>query len=380
MSKRKLSTKDKVLLILSIVSIVVIVLGVSVYYLMNVRLMKDKTGEVNLTPEIKTPEKVKDKSANFLVVGVGDDPAERESTNLTDTIMVVNIDFENKKASALQIPRDTYVGEETSTGKINAIYNQTKENWNYAGLQGLVDMIHKTFKLNIDHYVTVKMDGFQKLVDAVGGVTMDVPTDMELNGTFVKEGKQTLNGKQAIAVVRTRNVYANADLGRLDTQKIFVSALADKVLNLGPAQMTKLIPLMFNSVSTDLTLNDALKYYNTMSDFNLSNMVMMTVPGVGDMVDGQSVYCVYPERTTALINKYFKNLSTPITKEQLELVESGTYEPEITPEEMQKIAYLSDIKNGVETEVSYGETNNQNQTSQDDNTQTNNNGTDSESN
>ena len=356
MAKRRLSIKNKILLILSIFMIIAITTGVSASYLMNVRLMQDKTGEVNLTPEIKTPEKIQDKSVNFLVVGIGDDPNERESTQLTDTIMVVNLDFENKKASALQIPRDTYVADATSTGKINAIYNQTSENWSYAGLQGLVDMIYKTFKLNIDHYVTLQMDGFKKLVDEIGGVTMNVPVDMELNGTYVSAGEQTLNGEQAIAVVRTRNVYATADLGRLDTQKLFMSSLVDKCLTLGPTQMTKLIPIMFNSVSTDLTLNEAIKYYNSVADFDLSNMIMMTVPGVPDYVDGQSVYCVYPERTTALINKYFKSHSDPITSDQLELAYTGIYEPEITPEEMQEVAYLSDLKNGVETEVAYGET------------------------
>lgn len=357
MAKKVLSTKDKVLLIVSILLIVVITLGIGVYYLMNARLVEDKTGTVEFTPEVKTPEKVQDKSTNFLVIGVSDDEAERESTQLTDTIMVVNFDFENKKISALQIPRDTYVGEFASLGKINSVYSQTPENWAYSGMQGLIDIIYKTFKINIDHYVAVRMDGFRDLVDAIGGVTMDVPTDMELNGTFVPKGVQTLNGKQAIAVVRTRNVYPTQDIGRLDTQKLFVSAMADKVLQLGPVEMTKIIPIMFKTVSTDLTLNEALKYYNTVADFDLSNMVMMTVPGVPDYVDGYSVYCVYPERTTALINKYFKTHSEPITSDMLEIVDTGTYEPEITPEEMQDVAYLSDLKDGKETEVPYIEEN-----------------------
>lgn len=356
MSNSKMSLRDKVLLILSIITIIVIILGVAVYYLMNTKITKkDETGEVKLTTEIKTPEVVQDKSANFLIVGVSDDPNERSSTRLTDTIMVVNVDFEHKKASALQIPRDTYVGNATSTGKINAIYSQKPDKWNYSGLQGLVDMVYKTFKLNIDHYITMQMDGFREIVDAIGGVTMNVPVNMELNGTRVKAGEQTLNGKQAIAVVRTRNVYANADIGRLDTQKLFITALADKILSLDPIQMAKLIPIILKSVSTDITLNDALKYYNTASGIDLSNVVMMTVPGVPKMIKGQSVYCVYPQRTTALINKYFKQHSEQITPEQLEL-SNKVAEPAITPEEMENIAYLSDLKNGVDTEVTYSQT------------------------
>lgn len=360
---KKISKKDKIILISSILGIIVILLGIAFYFVMYTKLFQDKSiGEVSITSEVKTPETVKEKSVNFLVVGIGDDESERASTNLTDTIMVVNLDFENKKISGLQIPRDTYVGDLAALGKINSVFNQSPEYYTHTGMQGLIDIVHKTFKINIDHYVAIKMDGFKNLVDAVGGVTMDVPADMELNGTYVSAGKQTLDGKQAIAVVRTRNVYATQDIGRLDTQKIFISALVDKMFTLGPVEMVKLVPTIFSTLSTDLTLNDMLKYYNSVSGFDLSNMVMMTVPGVPDNVDGYSVYCVYPERTTALINKYFNAHSTPITPDMLEL-QSDVYELEITEDELQDIKNLDDIKNGQETEVPYLE-NNTNSTSE----------------
>ncbi len=253
MSKRKLSTAEKAVIAVAGVLIGISVFVVAAMVLMNVSLLKDQSGRGNVTvaDEIKTPTVIKEKVVNFLIVGVADDPSERDSTSLTDTIMVASIDVEKNSISVLQIPRDSYVGNETPTGKINAIYKQDPDDWDYAGLEGLMQMIHEMFQINIDHYVTMQMDGFEKMVDQLGGVTMDVPVDMELNGTYVSAGEQTLNGKQAIAVVRTRNVYLNADLGRLDTQKVCMSALADKCLSMGGSQMTQLIPTLFRYVSTD---------------------------------------------------------------------------------------------------------------------------------
>ena len=117
---------------------------------------------------------------NLLVVGVSDDPDERESTRLTDTIMVVSVNIEDQKVNILQIPRDTYVGEETSTHKINAIYAQNPDHLGLRWFGRPEPMIYDQFQVTIDHYVTIQMDGFRDMINAIGGVTMDVPVDMEL--------------------------------------------------------------------------------------------------------------------------------------------------------------------------------------------------------
>ena len=320
-NKKRLSKKQKTIIGLSIGLIVACALVLVYLFVMNYKFFEDKsgTGVVSIGKEIQTPEPVQEKMVSFLVLGVSDDPAERGNTMLTDTIMVATVDIEAQKVSILQIPRDTYVGEETSTGKINAIYKQNPEKWDYAGLQGLIDKIYEMFKVNIDHYVTIQMDGFADVIDLIGGVTMNVPKDMELNGTFVPAGERTLTGEEAIAVVRTRNVYANADLGRLDTQKIFLSALVEKCMSLGFSDMTKLIPTMMRSITTDLTVNQVLSYYNVTKSMDMSNMVIMTAPGAGAMVNGQAVYSLYQTRTANLLNEYFRPYTDPVPAEQLEM-------------------------------------------------------------
>lgn len=325
--KRRLNRKQKMIIAALIALIVIALLTVGVVFALNYRFFEEKTepgtsGEI-ITESMQTPSEIKEKVVTFLVLGIADDPEERESTSLTDTIMVATVDVEKKSVSVLQIPRDTYVGNETSTGKINAIYKQSSSSWDYAGLRGLTQMIHEMFQLNIDHYVTVQMDGFKELVDLIGGVTMDVPVDMELNGTVVKAGTQTLNGEQAIAVVRTRNVYANADLGRMNTQKLFLQALIEKCLDLDLVTMTRMIPTVMANITTDLTAGDMLGYINVAKGMSTENIVFNTVPGYGDMVSGQSVYVVDAQETADLLNEQFRPYTEDVPASELQIKTGG---------------------------------------------------------
>ncbi|MGI5958254.1 MAG: LCP family protein [Massiliimalia sp.] len=314
--KVRLTLAGKFVVGISVLAIVASVLTVTGLLLLNTQIL---SGGEKFSP-IKTPGHIQDKVSTFLVLGISDDESERESTALTDTILLAQVDFEKEKVSILQIPRDTYVGGEvTPTGKINAIYNRS-DKWDYHGLEGLTQKIHEMFQIEIDHYVTMKMDGFADIVDSIGGVPMDVPVDMELNGTVVKAGPQVLNGEQAIAVVRTRNVYSNQDLGRIETQRAFLSAFANQCLSLGPSQMVSLIPKCFESVNTDLTALEAVDYYKEVKDFDLSNVSIMTVPGVSTRHGDQDVYSVYPNHTAKMLNDYFRPYSDPVDASQLQIL------------------------------------------------------------
>ena len=306
-AKKRWKVSEKVILIVAILLLLLGGIAIAGRTLMSTRLLGDATlpgGQ--LSTEIQTPSELQGRLLNLLVVGVSDDPNERESTRLTDTIMVVSVNIEDQKVNILQIPRDTYVGNETSTHKINAIYSQNPDNWDYAGLDGLSRMIYDQFQVTIDHYVTIQMDGFRDMINAIGGVTMDVPVDMELNGTYVEAGTQTLDGDQAIAVVRTRNVYANADIGRLQTQKIFMSALLEKVMSLSVDQMLSLIPTLLNYVTTDLTVEDCVSLYYLVRGMNSDDITAVTCPGEGVTVSGQSCWGLYHERTAIILNELFR--------------------------------------------------------------------------
>lgn len=325
--KVRLTLQGKIIVGVSVTLIILSVLTVVGVLALNMNIFQ---GEGNLIDGIQTPSSIKNKVSTFLIVGISDDEAERESTALTDTIMVATVDFEQQKVSVLQIPRDTFVGKATPTGKINAIYNRGKD-WDYNGLEGLSQMIYEMFQLNIDHYVTLKMDGFADIVDSIGGVEMNVPVDMELNGTYVSAGTQVLNGKQAIAVVRTRNVYNNGDLGRIETQRAFLSAFVQKCLSLGVGDMTRLIPQCFDSVNTDVTPMEAIDYYKAIRGVDMGNISMMSVVGEPAYYGDQSVFSVYPNAMAEMLNQYFRPYSDRVPAERLQ-IKTLTEEPPLTNE------------------------------------------------
>lgn len=319
--KKKLNKKGK---IFTSIFVLLLFAVVSVFVLLNTRLFQD-TSMGGLFDGIGTPADLKGKQVTFLVLGIADDEEERQKTRLTDLMALVTMDFENNTTKVLQIPRDTYIGQETPTGKMNAIFNRDPSYWDYSGLEGLSKMINEMFKINIDHYVTMEMNGFRDIVDAIGGVTMNVPVDMELNGTVVKAGEQTLNGDQAITVVRTRNAYSGGDdISRTQTQHEFMKAFVKEILSLGTGEMTKIAPSCIKYVNTDLTISEALKYYKGVSAMNLSELEIYNLPGQGGTyysktLGKQSVYVLDKEATATLLNENFRPHTSPVSANELKI-------------------------------------------------------------
>lgn len=334
----------KVIIITSAVAVAVIGVIIAGFVLMNSRMLQEisPTGEVvTIDPNVQTAEEIKEKVSTFLVLGIADDSSERDDTRLTDVMMLVTMDLEAGKASILQIPRDTYVGDLTPNTKINAVYRNETDSA-YSGLDGVIRYVHDTLQMNIDHYVTMEMDNFAEIVDALGGIQMNVPEKMSYKGVVVEPGEQMLDGKEALVVVRTRKIYFDGDLGRLDAQKIFLSSLAKQCLTADFGTMTKLIPVVLNSVNTDLTPAQALGFYNKLKDIELENIVIATTPGTDGMVDGQSVFSIFPNHMATMLNDYFRPHSEPVAAELLQLVTAFEYEPtlEEVPNEIKKFDYL----------------------------------------
>lgn len=329
----------KIALIIVMVIVVIVVAGYLVmrYYVMNQRILEDPTmDEVSVVSEYNTPLQIQDKTSTFLVLGISNDDDERPDDNLTDTMMLVTLDILNNKVSVLQIPRDTFIGNETASGKINAIYGQDKNYWDYHGIYGLKKMLNETLKINIDHYATIQMDGFREIIDAIGGVTMDVPVDIELNGTEVSKGMHTLNGEEAIAVVRARYSYENGDdLTRLKTQRLFLSGLMERCKSFTVSDMANLLPNLMSDVTTDLTINEALEYYKWAKQLQTEDIYVEVLPGEGleyyfkDKQGNQhTVYGLYPEATAKLLNEHFRPYSEAVTAQQLNIVQTPAVERE----------------------------------------------------
>lgn len=310
--KKKKRLRNTILTLLSVAVVAVVVWNSSLF----------SGGLGSLFAGIGTPSALKGKLTTFLVAGIGDDESERSSTNLTDILMLVQVNKADEQIQILQIPRDTYVGDITPTGKVNAIYNRD-DSWDYHGMEGLSKRLNEMTALPIDHYVTMKMDGFKDIIDAIGGVEMDVPADMSYKGVHVSAGRQTLDGKEALLVVRTRNIYSSGDLGRVGTQQLFMKAFLEQCKSIGLSEMTAAMPAAFGAIHTDLSAAQALACYNEMKDYDLSSIAIETIPGESAMVGGQSVYLVDGSAAAELLNEKFRPFSNPVDLSELSIAGSN---------------------------------------------------------
>lgn len=321
--KKKMRTRDKVILTLSVLLIVFSAASIGVVAVLNGRFW---AGNDMVDSNALTPVSIQDKVVTFLVCGI-DDEEGRGLGQRTDVMMVANYDIEAGKVNVLQLPRDTFVGfEETSSGKLNAIYGASEN----GGIEGLSKKIYDAFTLNIDHYVTIKMDGFKDLVDAVGGVTMDVPITFNLDGITIEAGEQTLDGEMAERVVRERHSYASQDIGRLQTQRLFIGAFLQKMLSMPKTQLIGLVPTLSQYLTTDLSIGEMLGYVDLVSGFDLSNMTMYLLPGEGYKMqeNGTWYYSIHKDKLVELINQSFKPYSDKITADDInceELANTSSY-------------------------------------------------------
>ncbi len=212
---------------------------------------------------------------NFLVVGKDD------ASGLCDVIIVVSYDTNYQKAEVLQIPRDTYASYTTAAyRKINgALYS-------LGGIQQFVDFTANALGIKIDHYICVDTKSVAKAIDIMGGIEIDIPMDMKYKDPYqdlfidLKAGTHLLNGKEAVCFLRYRSGYITGDLGRIDAQKIFMSALANKLLKESSLKQMMLLAMeIIDDVNTDLNVSDCIALISSVRDLGLEDIGFTTLPG-----------------------------------------------------------------------------------------------------
>jgi LCP family protein required for cell wall assembly len=185
---------------------------------------------------------------NVLVMGLDRRPREGDILTRTDTMMVVTIDPQTKTAGILGIPRDMYVEIPNEDGgyfeeRINTAL-EYGEIYKYpgGGRQLAKDTIERNLGIKIDHYVIIDFQGFEEVIDSLGGIDVDVPdyvydptySETELPGDYFplefSPGLQHMDGKNALGYARTR--YNSSDLDRIQRQQRVIFAAMDKALNL----------------------------------------------------------------------------------------------------------------------------------------------------
>lgn len=189
---------------------------------------------------------------NVLVLGVDTRPDSQEMGSRTDTIMLVQVVPKSGDVKLLSVPRDLLV--EVQPGerdKINAAYN-------YGGVNETIDVLEHYSGIHVDHFAVVDFEGFERVIDAMGGVRVDVGDGQFPEKWRMGEDVQRLNGHKALIFARYRGT-PGADLDRMQRQRELVGALRSEALRWHTVKtLPEIMAVMNENVQTDLDLTGAI--------------------------------------------------------------------------------------------------------------------------
>lgn len=276
----------------------------------------------NVISEIeRDPEYLKAHQINILVLGL-----DENKTN-TDIILVASIDLSNsedtRSISLLQIPRDTFVGEEFAgsvTGKVNGVYSVG--NQSLTEVNRVIEVIWENFAIPIDHYITCDLDGFKDIVDALGGVPMNVPHQITYDASkVIYPGEQVLNGEQSEWFVRYRSGYYEGDIGREKWQRLFMASFLARVKEIGATDMNSLLPELTTYCTSDLTVQEFKDIIYIGTNLELEDVSIYMVPGEAATYNGYSVWSVHADETAEMLNKHFRKYQGDVEVYDLQMIE-----------------------------------------------------------
>lgn len=237
----------------------------------------------------------------FLLAGV--DSTGAETGTRTDTLMLMKFNFNTGNIDVLSIPRDTRAYVRGKLDKINHAHS-------YGGMALTLSSLRTFLGVDIDYYLEMDFQSVEKIVDQIGGVEYTVPegVNFEFEGQTIHEGKQVMNGAQALAYLRHRKGYSSGDIGRVHAQQAFMKALFQQVLSW---KNILAFPGLLNIVSEDMETNipylSNLGLLLKMGNLKTDAVNMQIVPGEGQYVDGVSYYIPRKEETITLVREMFRD-------------------------------------------------------------------------
>lgn len=274
----------------------------------------DIPGRTDTSGQSSNP-KPEERSYTFLVA------AKDKVADNTDTIMLVKLDLANKEINILHIPRDTMLDTNRKVKKVNSSYQ-------VGGIELFEKDVASLTGFFVNRYVLFDIEGVEKAVDAIGGVYFDVPQDMKYYDPTqnlninIKKGYQHLNGEQVVKVARYRSGYFNGDIGRIEVQQALIKALAKQALKPeNILRIPEIVGIIMDNVETDIDLGNMIWLANQVKDFSLDNIHTYMLPGIDATIDGLSYWLPYKNELLELVNDKFNPLDTPITDEDVSIVE-----------------------------------------------------------
>ncbi|CCO07629.1 LCP family protein [Desulforamulus hydrothermalis] len=293
--ERRKRRKLKILPFMLFCAFLVLVIGTG-YVLAN-QFLFDGGDPLGLVPDEPKEEDVLKKRMNFLLMGI--DARQGETRTRTDSLILVSVDKEHNRIAMISLPRDTRV-EIPGHG-----YDKINSANVFGGPELVMQTVSDLTGVKIDHYLMTNVRGFRDIVDALGGVTIDVEKRMyhydpydepDLRKIDLQPGVQRLDGAKALQYVRFRS-DALGDVARTERQQKFLKALAKEMMQ--PSTITKLpklVPTINKYLDTNLGLSQMITLARAAQNLSNVEIVTQTMPGKFLNLNGVSYWSVDPQQ------------------------------------------------------------------------------------
>lgn len=240
------------------------------------------------------------KPLNILVMG--SDSREGEGNDIdgqtglgarSDTTLLLHVSADRKDAYGVSLPRDAIVDRpdcamsdgETVAGEEDVLFNTA---FSVGGPLCTIQMVEKLTDIRVNHYVTIDFNGFKDMVDAVKGVEVCIPKEVNdpQHDIFLDAGRQTLTGPEALNYVRERTVLSvTGDIGRMKRQQAFIASMVNKVISAGtlsrPDRVYRFLDAATESLYVDQDLDSLAALVDLARQFQdtgLTKIKFITVP------------------------------------------------------------------------------------------------------
>lgn len=285
--ERKKNKRKRYLTVLAmfVLFLIVGVLGYGYYLQQKVVKVLDDSYEKVEKKEIEEEVPLTD-NISVLIIGVDDSKA-RDTALLSrsDALLYATLNNESKTVKLLSIPRDSYVYD-----PIRKVNDKIGHAHAYGDTEGTIRTVENLLELPVDYYVKMDFEAFIDVVDAVGGVTVEVPYDrLELDENDqqtieLKQGEQHLDGRHALAFARTRKLDNDIERGKRQ-QELLEAVMKESfkvknVLNYG-----KMVDAVGENIKTDMRLSEIKQLLAYLKN-GLPEITTLNLEGTDDKIDG----------------------------------------------------------------------------------------------
>ncbi len=269
--------------------------GGYIYYLFH---SGKKAAENAYVEDSRTKSELRDESVqpltdNISIMIVGIDDSEKrsqgEGNSRSDALLVATLNNKDKSIKLISIPRDSYVYIPTVGYKDKITHAHA-----YGGIDATRETVEGLLNVPIDYYFRVNFDAFIEIVDALGGVTVDVPYEIneldenDKRTVHLMPGTQEVNGREALALARTR--HQDSDVERGKRQQMILEAIASKATSVTSfTKYDKVLAAVGNNMQTDMTFDEMKSLFAYLQN-GMPDIDSLSLKGSDDMSSGIYYY------------------------------------------------------------------------------------------